>query len=150
MMPDYHPDPADGLRGDRLLSEALASFETSDHAATDPGVYVLRCCSPGGTLAAHARAWRQAGYRDAHPDQMDRLASANRLVYVGAATTLRERIADHINGGRRQTAFLSVYPVFDVAGVEWTDQPFERETRVAMHLADEYPTWAVWCDGVVR
>jgi len=83
-----HPNPDDGLRGDRLLTEALAPFTDDAHAATDPGIYLLRCCSPGDSLEVHARAWRGAGYRDAHPEEMERFASAEKLIYVGAIAGL--------------------------------------------------------------
>jgi predicted GIY-YIG superfamily endonuclease len=151
-MPDYHPDPADGLRGDALVSETLLRHADGRHATTDPGVYVLRCCDVGESVEAHARAWRDAGYEDTHPDDLDRLAAADRLLYVGAASNVRSRLEDHAVGEKRQGAFTTAYPPFTVVGVEWFDSPdraFERERRIAMQLADDLDDAAVWCDGVV-
>ena len=151
-MPDWHPDPSDGLRGDRLISEALAPHAPEDGHPTDPGVYVLRCCSPGRSLHAHAQRWREAGYRDAHPDSLARLADGTHLLYVGCARNVRVRIEDHVTGDRRRAAFVAAYPAFDVALVEWCAADRRRvvERQVADRLAYRHPEWAVWCDGVVR
>jgi len=151
--PDWHPDPEDGLRGDRLLSEALAPHALGvDEWPDDPGVYVLRCCSPGDSLESHARRWRDAGYWDTHPDAVPRLAEATRLLYVGSAMNVRSRIEDHVTGDRHRAAFVSVYPPFDVCLIEWCAPSRCRtvERQVADELADKHPEWAVWCDGVVR
>jgi len=149
--PDWHPDPSDGLRGDRLLSEALAPHVPENGDPTDAGVYVLRCCSPGG-LHAHARRWRDAGYEAGHPSGVATIAASTHLLYVGSSRNVRRRIADHLSGDRQRASFLTVYPPFDVALVEWcaAARRHIEERQVADRLADRHPEWAVWCDGVVR
>jgi len=147
-MTNYNPNPTDGLRGDRLLSEALASHTTDRHDGTDSGVYALRCCSPGDTVEEHHRRWRD--YYDVVPETIDRLASADQLAYVGAASNVRARLEDHISGDVRQAAFTTVYPPYSIVSVTWThntDAAFERELRVAFDLSD---TCTVWCNGALR
>jgi len=149
-MTDWHPDPSDGLRGDRLLSESLAAHVPEDGHATDAGVYVLRCCSPGSDPTDHLDVW--SAQFDVLPGGVTAFADKTHLLYVGSAYNVRQRIEDHATGDRRQAAFLSVYPVYDVVLVEWCAAETRRtlERQVADDLADRHPEWGIWCDGVVR
>jgi len=149
-MTDWQPDPSDGLRGDRLLSESLADHVRKDGHATDSGVYVLRCCSPGTAWDDHIDRWSDE--TEFLPDGVIAMAGATHLLYVGSSRNVRRRIEDHITGERHKALFLSVYPIYDVALVEWCAAETRRtlERQVADDLADRHPEWGVWCDGVIR
>jgi len=145
-----HPDPSDGLRGDRLLSEALAPHTDDDHDATDAGIYVLRCCTVDGGLDAHVAQWRE--HVDTLPASVDFLAEATHLFYVGSARNVRSRIEDHVAGEKRQATFLEVYPPFAIVQVHWchADRRQILERQVADEWGRDRPGWQVWCDGALR
>jgi len=119
---------------------------------TQPGIYVLELDSPGATLHAHARRWWRE-YQTVHSDDVGGLAGTERLLYVGAASNLQDRLEDHVQADVRKSAWLSVYPPTELVTVSVSPgagQAFEHETQVAHQVADATPeTTAVVCDGGV-
>jgi len=119
---------------------------------TRPGIYVLGLDTPEADLHAHAREWYRE-YRAVHPDDVGGLAGTERLLYVGAAAVLQERLEDHIQAEVRQSAWLSVYPPKRLAAAEVSPsirRAFESESQTAYRIADSTPeTTAVVCDGVI-
>jgi predicted GIY-YIG superfamily endonuclease len=119
---------------------------------TQPGIYVLDCDSPGPSLHAHARRW-WGEYRTVHPDDVGGLAGTDRLLYVGAAANLQERLEDHVQGDVRKSAWLTVYPpteLVEVLGVPSPSRAFESESQIAHAEARRTSeTTAVVCDGEV-
>jgi len=119
---------------------------------TQPGVYVLALDNPGPSLHAHARRWYQE-YQTVHPDDVAGLVGTERLLYVGAASNLQERLGDHARADVRRSTWLSVYPPVEVRQVDIStsvDSAFETETQTAYRVANATPeTTAVVCDGEV-
>jgi len=119
---------------------------------TQPGVYVLALDNPGPSLHAHARRWYQE-YQTVHPDDVAGLVGTERLLYIGAASNLQERLGDHARADVRRSTWLSVYPPVEVrqVGISTSvDSAFETETQTAYRVANATPeTTAVVCDGEV-
>jgi hypothetical protein len=119
---------------------------------TQPGIYVLELDSPGPSLQGHARRWWRE-YQAVHPDDVAGLAGTERVLYVGAAANLQERLEDHVQGDVRKSTWLTVYPPVELVLVSPSpsaDHAFEHETQAAHRIADMVlaPT-AVVCDGEV-
>lgn len=119
---------------------------------TQPGIYALELDSPGTSLHAHARRWYNE-YRTVHPDDVGGLGGVDRLLYVGAASNLQDRLEEHVQGDVRQSAWLSVYPptrLLRASVSPSVSHAFEHETQTAYRVADATPeTTAVVCDGGV-
>lgn len=119
---------------------------------TQPGVYVLSLDTPEATLHAHARRWYQE-YQDIHPDDVGGLGGIERLLYVGAAAVLQDRLEEHVLAESRTSTWLSVYPPERLAAAETSpsvSRAFESESQTAYRIADSTPeTTAVVCDGVI-
>jgi predicted GIY-YIG superfamily endonuclease len=119
---------------------------------TRPGIYVLGLDTPEATLHAHARRWYQE-YRAVHPDDVGGLEGIERLLYVGAAAVLQDRLEEHVRAESRTSTWLSVYPPerLVVASVSPSiSRAFECESQTAYRIDRSTPeTTAVVCDGVV-
>jgi len=119
---------------------------------TQPGIYILELDSPGPSLHAHARRWYQK-YQTVHPDGVGGLGGVDRLLYVGAAAVLQDRLEEHVQAESRTSTWLSVYPPERLAAASVSpsiSRAFEGETQTAYRIADSTPeTTAVVCDGVV-
>lgn len=119
---------------------------------TQAGIYVLSLDTPGPSLQAHARRW-YGEYQTVHPDDVGGLAGTERLLYVGAASDLQDRLEDHVQGDVRKSAWLSVYPPTRLVTVSVSPdvrRAFEHETQTAHGVAGATPeTTAVVCDGEV-
>jgi hypothetical protein len=119
---------------------------------TRPGIYVLGLDTPEADLHAHAREWYRE-YRAVHPDDVGGLGGIERLLYVGAAAVLQDRLEEHVLAESRTSTWLSVYPPERLAAAEVSPsirRAFESESQTAYRIADSTPeTTAVVCDGVV-
>jgi predicted GIY-YIG superfamily endonuclease len=119
---------------------------------TRPGVYILELDSPGPDLHGHARRWYDE-YQTVHPDDVGGLAGTDRLLYVGAAATLQERLEDHVRGDTRTSTWLSVYPPTELVAAlpeSTASRAFVAESQIAHDEARRSPeTTAVICDGEV-
>jgi predicted GIY-YIG superfamily endonuclease len=119
---------------------------------TRPGVYILELDTPGPDLHGHARRWWRE-YQTVHPDDVAGLAGTDRLLYVGAAATLQERLEDHVQGDIRTSTWLSVYPPTELVAAlpqSTASRAFEIETQIAHDEARGSPeTTAIICDGEV-
>jgi len=120
---------------------------------TRPGIYVLGLDTPAeATLHAHAREWYNE-FQAVHPDDVGGLGGIERLLYVGAAAVLQDRLEEHVLAESRTSTWLSVYPPERLAAAEVSpsiSRAFESESQTAYRIADSTPeTTAVVCDGVV-
>jgi hypothetical protein len=119
---------------------------------TRPGIYVLGLDTPEATLHAHAREWYRE-FRAVHPDDVGGLEGIERLLYVGAAAVLQDRLEEHVQAESRTSTWLSVYPPERLAAASVSpsvSRAFESESQTAYRIADSTPeTTAVVCDGVV-
>lgn len=146
-MTDWIPPRDEGLRHDAGLEESLLSFKPPEPNMSDPGVYALLLSTPDtDDVETHARLWREE--HEATPTVDDdgyspeTIAAADRVVYVGAAANVRDRIEDHLSG-KQVPAIEEVYPVHSVWGVWWcdsVDEAFERESSRTIDLNNRFPT----------
>jgi hypothetical protein len=112
--------------------------------AHGPGCYALRVAVPDDAAVVRER-W--AACHDAEPpdDALARLAAADRVAYVGAASDVYARLTEHVNGDVRKTALLEAFDPAAVVDVWPTTTPFDREFGRALSLARE--GWVVWVNG---
>lgn len=122
------------------LTEALDERGLLD-AARGAGVYAVEVSIPDDPAAA----WDAE--HDARPADLDRLADAERVAYVGASTHVYSRLGEHVTGARRGTAFLAAFPPERVVAVWPTADPFDAEFNRAAALSRE--GWLVWTDGTI-
>jgi len=144
-MTEWTPPRSEGLRYDALPHEELAAL-ADDGSVNGPGIYALLLSTPDtDSVETHARLWRE--HHDAMPTvandgfDTETLASARRIVYVGAAKNVRSRLADHA-AGKQTSAVLEVYPphsVWDVWYCDSVEEAFERESGKAIALNNQYP-----------
>lgn len=112
--------------------------------AHGPGCYALRVAVPDDAAAVRER-W--GAVHDATPpdDALARLAAADRVAYVGAASDVYARLTEHVRGDVRKTALLDAFDPATVVDVWPTTTPFDREYGRALALARE--GYCVWCNG---
>ena len=141
----WTPPRDEGLRHERGLLESLLTVAPPGVEPTDPGVYAILLSTPDtDSVETYERLWRKQ--HDAVPTVDDdgyspeTLAEADRIVYVGAAKNVRERVAEHV-AGERPSAVSEVFPVHSVWGVWWCDsaeEAFERESARAIDLNNRF------------
>jgi len=146
-MTKWTPPRSEGLRYDALPHEQLAALADPDDDVNGPGIYALLLSAPDTTsVEAHARLWRE--HHDTMPTVandgygVETLASARRIVYVGAAKNVRSRVANHV-AGKQPSAVMEVYPphsVWDVWYCDSVDEAFERESGKAIELNNRFPS----------
>jgi predicted GIY-YIG superfamily endonuclease len=138
----------DRLTGPDVTEQLLQ--QTDDPA--QPGVYVLALDNPGPTLHAHARRW-WTEYQTVQPDDVGALAGTKDLLYVGAASNLRDRLEDHVRSDVRKSTWLSVYPpvgLRQVAPSPDTGRAFDAERQTAHRVAQATPeSTTLVCNGVL-
>jgi len=144
-MTKWTPPRSDGLRHNALPHEQLAALADPDADVNGPGIYGLLLSTPDtDSVETHARLWRE--HHDAMPTEqndgygIETLASADRVVYVGAAKNVRSRVADHV-AGKQTSAVMEVYPphsVWDVWFCDSVGEAFERESGKAIALNNRY------------
>lgn len=114
--------------------------------ARGPGCYALEV-----TLPDHgeqiARYWHR--HHDRSPEGLfSRLADADAVLYVGAASNVYERLCDHVNGDVRKAAFLEAFPPSGLHSLwpkDSAEVAFREEQAVGRALANV--TRRVWTDG---
>jgi len=111
-----------------------------------PGTYALEVQTPA---RVHAVAQAFHAVVDVSPPDamLDRIASADRVCYVGASGNVYDRLQDHADGEVRKALFLEAFAPVDVVGVWPSAAPFESEFNRARMLSDQ--GWTCWQDGEV-
>ena len=126
-----------GLRGELYLSEHV---ETQGYTPTDlhaPGVYALRCSVPDDVPAAWDAQF------ETRPSYVADIVQAQRTVYVGAAQDVYDRLRDHVDGEVRQAALLQVCPPHSLVDVWLCDDPFTKESGIAIDLQNKHDDWYI-------
>lgn len=129
----------------------VAVHETLDERglleqSTGSGTYALQVHTPA-TPDNVARAFLEHVEGTPPSSQLERLAFAERVCYVGASGNVYDRLQDHADGEVRKALFLECFPPVDVVGVWPSDAPFESEFNRARMLSDQ--GYCVWSDGEV-
>jgi len=119
---------------DALLSEALA--EHADDTADAPGCYALSIAVPDEGHEEHARRWLTAGYGSV-PPYLPQIVTAEEVVYVGRASSVRDRLEDHLTGHARTASLPSVYEVRSILAVRWGKNTDHAEQSFADDLRAE-------------
>lgn len=118
---------------DALLSEALA--EHTDGSADRPGCYALSIATPDGGHETHARRWLVSGYPV--PPYLPQIVDVDEVVYVGRASSVRDRIEDHLRGDVRKASLPTVYAVRGIVAVRWGENTDHAERQFADDLQTE-------------
>ena len=115
--------------------------------ARGPGVYALEVAIPhhGEQIA---RYWHR--YHDHAPSDefYTRLAEADSVLYVGAASDVYARLCDHVAGDVRKAAFLEAFPAESLHSLwpkDSAEVAFREEEAVARALSSA--SQRVWTDG---
>lgn len=104
------------------------------------GVYCLMLSKPDDLAAAWDKEF------DHRPAYWDELVACANVAYVGAAKDILGRLEDHRDGEVRQTALTKVCAIDGLRNIWWFDSAdvaFERESRLAMLMANHKPSWYV-------
>jgi predicted GIY-YIG superfamily endonuclease len=91
-----------------------------------------------------AAAWDRE--YDHRPGYWDELVACANVAYVGAAKDILGRLEDHRDGEVRQTALTKVCAIEGLRNIWWFDSAdvaFERESKLAMLMANHKPSWYV-------
>jgi len=105
-----------------------------------PAVYALDLSRPNDLASAWDREF------DVRPPFFGELRDADGVVYVGATNDALGRLEDHRDGDVRQAALLQVCDIKGLRDVWLFDEvgrAFERESGIAIELANEHPDWFV-------
>ena len=119
--------------------------QQADGPTTRAGVYALLIDTPSGGFETHARRWLAAGY-ETTPPYLAAIVDTSRVIYVGAAKSVRDRVDDHLAGEVRKATLPSVYGIEDLDGVWWYDDKeaaFAAEQSIRDDIAAEHPGWFV-------
>jgi len=138
---DWTPPRSEGLRHAALPGEELATVAGPDDDVSGPGIYAILLSTPDTTsVETHARLWREQ--HETTPEYLETIAASDRVVYIGAAKNVRDRVADHV-AGKQTSAVMEVFPPHSVWGAWYTgsvDEAFERESMRAMDLNNRFPS----------
>lgn len=118
-------------------------------AARASGVYALLLDHPPDDPVTVAEQW--ADHSDVLPQNgfTERLADAERLVYIGShARSMYDRLCQHANGEQSST-IMAVWPPVDVWGLYPDRDPETDEYATAVHIG-EIDGICTWQDGVLR
>ena len=121
---------------DALLSEALAQHVADGDSTDRPGCYALDIAVPDEGHEAHARRWLTAGYGTV-PPYLPQIVDADRVVYVGRASSVRDRLEDHLGGGVREASLPSVYEPKGIYRVRWGENTDHAERVFADDIRAE-------------
>lgn len=129
--------------------ESLERHGIPPDAFHEPGCYALALDAPEDFAALRER-WYSV-YEIEPPEEFVNAVEANRdLAYIGAASSLCDRLHDHVRGDVRQAGVLGVCPAVGLREVWRTDTAdvaFERETGLAIAYSNQHPGVACYCDG---
>ena len=109
-----------------------------------PGVYALKVAVPDD-IATVREQWDSVC--DVRHAQLKRLASAERVAYVGASESVYHRLCDHAAGEYRQATLLQAFPPTRIVDVWWHEHPDAHEYNRAVGLSES--GWCCWTDGEV-
>jgi hypothetical protein len=110
------------------------------------GVYGLKIATPD-SVEETTRRWLDEFGETPRGSELEDIALAERVAYVGASSDVYDRIMDHTRADVRQSSYLRVFPVADVIDVRPEGAPFEIERNVAYEFAAN--GWTVLTDGEV-
>jgi hypothetical protein len=110
------------------------------------GVYGLKIATPN-SVEETTRRWLDEFGATPRGSELEDIALAERVAYVGASSDVYDRIMDHARSDVRQSSYLRVFPVADVIDVRPDPDPFEAERSVAYAFASN--GWTVLTDGEV-
>jgi hypothetical protein len=109
-----------------------------------PAVYALAVAVPDDIATVRERWDRVCDVRHA---QLKRLASAERVAYVGASESVYHRLCDHAAGESRQATLLQAFAPTRIIDVWWCDHPYAQEYSHAVELSQS--GWCAYTDGEV-
>jgi hypothetical protein len=148
---EWTPPIETGLSSnDVYLAEQILDHAADTTAAKRPGVYALELSKPDH--AGHemlSRLWLSE--HDAIPEYLERIADADRVLYVGAATGengVLGRFRTHLNNPNRSSVVAEVFPIHHIEQIWWYNTPTEADDREhghALDLAREHPEAYVHC-----
>jgi len=130
------------------LNERLDEMDIFE-ASHDSGVYALEVDAPSEPTVAKER-WDQHHDKRPPEDTLTRVAAAEDVYYVGAASNVYRRLTEHISGDVRRATFLEAFPPIALERIWLTGtDPTKAEFNTAVKLAQRDGTVA-WSDGVLR
>jgi hypothetical protein len=117
------------------------------NTAHGPGCYAIELAVPDDADAVH-REWSDV--HDATPDDdaLGRISRATDVCYVGASKDVYARLCDHVDGEKRQAAYLEVFDPVGVVDIWEHRDPFAAEFDQAWNLARSRG-WTCIVDGQV-
>lgn len=137
----WSPDPETGISRQKPLLSELEDHIEDIEAAHSPGVYTLEYSTPTtADQSTYADIWQTEF--DVTPGYLHLIADRSRLLYVGAATDVYERLQEHLDTPNRSSALSAVFPIHSIHDIVFTDsatEAFEREYTVATNLSQEIP-----------
>jgi len=101
-----------------------------------PAVYCLSLTKPDDLGDEWDRRF------DVRPPWFDELTAAREVYYVGATGDCLSRLEDHRDGEVRTTVLTEVCEIDALRNVWWfqsKDRAFQRESKLAILLQNEYP-----------
>lgn len=140
---EWSPPLDTGLSDDSVyLSEQIEYHaDGGPSSARQPGVYVLELSLPSGqSTETYHRLFLQ--HRDTVPDWIESIINANRLLYVGFAKDVYDRLHTHLNAPNQSSTVANVFPIHSIQDIHWFDTPGEasdHEYDIGYRLRDENP-----------
>jgi predicted GIY-YIG superfamily endonuclease len=135
----WTPDPKTGISREKPLLSDLENHVEDIEAAHRPGVYALEYSTPNTTdKETYIDLWTTEF--DVTPGFIHLIAERSRLLYVGAATDVYERLQEHLATPNRSSTLSTVFPIHSIYDITFTnsaDKAFEREYTVASTLSRE-------------
>lgn len=134
----WQPDPATGLAGEQYLTTAFEEFVDDISKAHSPGIYVLEMSTPATSdYEEYCRLWLEEF--DTTPRYLQSIAATPKLLYVGAAEDVYERLEEHLTEPNQSTTIADVFPIHSIRYIKWCESPdeaFDYEKAVATDLAN--------------
>lgn len=127
------------------LTETLDS-EGLLEVSYGPGVYALELKFDSYAIKTLQRKWYEHFEIAPSTDFLGQLSHVDRLIYVGASNWMYDRLCDHVNGEKRKTAIMQVFPPADLFDIRPCESPYDREYGIALDVA-KINGARVWCNG---
>ena len=119
------------------ITEQLAQETPDDRVSDSPGCYALEIPVPDGRETI-AREW--LAHFETLPPYFAPMCDAERVIYVGAAKSVRDRIDEHCQSDVRKATLPSVFGVDGLVRVWWfgsMDEAMQNEYNCAAELNRE-------------